>query len=81
MEHKYTILLASIEQVKDFANSIYRFSSDIDLASGRHIVDAKSIMGIFSLDLASPLTVIVYGDDELDSIEEIIRPFLVEETN
>ncbi|MDD4372158.1 MAG: HPr family phosphocarrier protein [Anaerostipes sp.] len=79
MEHKFTISLASIEQVKAFVNSIYRFQSDIDLVSGRYIVDAKSIMGIFSLNLSSPITLIVYGDEEVDAINDVIKPFLVTE--
>jgi len=78
----YTILLDSINQVKDFANMINRFHCDVDLSSGRYVIDAKSIMGIFSLDLQSPLTLTIYGDNETDEaeiadIEKALQPFLV----
>lgn len=74
----YKILLDSIDSVKDFVNLINRFKSEIDLASGRYVVDAKSIMGIFSLELSKPLLVTVYGDDELDEIESALQPFIID---
>lgn len=46
---KYTVLLNSIEKIKDFVNTITRYPYDFDLVSGRYTIDAKSIMGIFSL--------------------------------
>ena len=48
------ICLNSIEKVKSFVNAITRFDVDFDLVSGRYVIDAKSIMGIFSLDLSKP---------------------------
>ena len=74
----YKILLDSIDSVKDFVNLINRFKSVIDLASGRYVVDAKSIMGIFSLELSKPLLVTVYGDEELDEIESALQPFIID---
>lgn len=61
------IKLSTIDDVKSFVNAVTRFSGDADLSSGRYVVDAKSIMGIFSLDLASPikLTVVEGNADEL----------------
>lgn len=59
----FEIMLDSISVVKDFVNTVNRYSCDIDLVSGRYVVDAKSIMGIFSLDLAKPITVQVHCDD------------------
>ncbi len=50
-----TILLDSVEKVKKFVNLAAAFPCDMDLKSGRYTVDAKSIMGIFSLDLSKPL--------------------------
>ena len=58
------ISLNSIDKVKSFVNDITRFDYDFDLVSGRYVVDAKSIMGIFSLDLSRALTLIVHADDE-----------------
>lgn len=50
-----TILLDTIDKVKSFTNTIFRFTGDADLVAGRYTVDAKSIMGIFSLDLSKPM--------------------------
>ena len=56
------ILLKSINDVKDFVNIVSRFDFDVDLTSGRYVVDAKSIMGIFSLDLSKPIKVDIHSD-------------------
>ena len=61
---KFTIRLKEINDVKEFVNTVSRFEEDVDLVSGRYTIDAKSIMGIFSIDLAKPLEVIVHGDNE-----------------
>ena len=58
----FNIMLKSINDVKDFVNVSNRYDFDIDLTSGRYIVDAKSIMGIFSLDLSKPIKVEVHTD-------------------
>lgn len=60
---KFNIMLKTINDAKDFVNIANRYSFDIDLASGRYVVDAKSIMGIFSLDFDNPISVTVYADD------------------
>jgi phosphotransferase system HPr-like phosphotransfer protein len=59
----FDISLKSINDVKDFVNLVNRYDFDVDLSSGRYIVDAKSIMGIFSLDLSKPIKVEVQTDD------------------
>lgn len=59
----FNIQLKSINDVKDFVNVVNRYDFDVDLSSGRYIVDAKSIMGIFSLDLSKPIKVDVHTDD------------------
>ncbi len=61
---KFTIRLMEINDVKEFVNTVSRFEEDVDLVSGRYTIDAKSIMGIFSIDLAKPIEVIVHGDNE-----------------
>ena len=58
------ISLNSIVKVKAFVNDITKFDCDFDLVSGRYVIDANSIMGIFSLDLSKPITLNVHGDDE-----------------
>ncbi|NLK21548.1 MAG: HPr family phosphocarrier protein [Epulopiscium sp.] len=65
-----TLTLNSIEKVKKFVNIIGKFEGDFDLSSGRYKVDAKSIMGIFSLDLSAPLKLDIYNDD---IAEEVIK--------
>lgn len=57
------IRLSSIEAVRDFVEIVRKYDSEIDLSSGRYVVDAKSIMGIFSLDLLKPITLTAYSDD------------------
>ena len=60
---EFEMNLNSINDVKDFVNTVSRYDFDVDLISGRYIVDAKSIMGIFSLDLSKPIKVQVHADD------------------
>ena len=68
------IKLSLTENVKTFVNIVSRYPYDVDLRAGRHVVDAKSILGIFSLDLSKPVTVEVYSDNCDDMMEEI-KPF------
>lgn len=58
------IKLNSIEDVKEFTSLANSLAYDMDLVSGRYAVDAKSIMGIFSLDLTKTLTLVLHGSDE-----------------
>ena len=67
-----TITLNSIDKVKNFVNDITRFNSDFDLVSGRYVIDAKSIMGIFSLDLSRPITLNIHNEDEIETILEAV---------
>jgi len=60
---KVTVSLASINDVKSFVNIVSKYDFDVDLISGRYVVDAKSIMGIFSLDLSKPIDVEVMTDE------------------
>ncbi|MBQ4559044.1 MAG: HPr family phosphocarrier protein [Tyzzerella sp.] len=72
------ISLNSIDKVKTFVNLINRFDYDFDLVSGRYVIDAKSIMGIFSLDLSKPITLNIYAEDEIaDDIIKQLAPYLV----
>lgn len=59
----FNISLKSITDVKDFVNIVNKYDFDIDLTSGRYVVDAKSIMGIFSLDLSKPIKVDIHSED------------------
>ena len=73
----FNMVLSSINDVKDFVNIVSRFDFDVDLTSGRYVVDAKSIMGIFSLDLSKPIKVEVY-DDNCEEFLALINKFIVE---
>ena len=72
------ICLDSIDKVKSFVNEITRFDTEFDLISGRYVIDAKSIMGIFSLDLSKTITLNIHAENNLDEILSIIKPFIVE---
>ena len=63
------------DHVKNFVSLVNRYPYDMDLRSGRYVVDAKSILGIFSLDLSKPITLEVYTDD-CDDLMNDIKPFL-----
>lgn len=73
------IRLSLVENVNRFVNIVGRYPFDMDLRAGRHVVDAKSILGIFSLDLSRPITLEIYQDDCGDLLQEI-QPFVTEET-
>ena len=72
------IRLSLVENVNKFVNVVSRYPFEMDLRAGRHVVDAKSILGIFSLDLSRPITLDIYSDD-CDGLLEDIRPFVEEE--
>ena len=70
--NKTEIILSGIQEVRDFVNLVVLIDYEVDLAQGRYLIDAKSIMGIFSLDLLSPITVIAhteYADDFFAKLE------------
>ena len=71
-----TVRLSQIDDVKNFVNTIMRFDYDIDLKSGRYAVDAKSIMGIFSLDLSKPIELQAHTEDA-EALFEAIDAFIV----
>ena len=73
------ISLNSIDKVKSFVNEITKYDYDFDLVSGRYVIDAKSIMGIFSLDLSKSIDLNIHADDiEIDKILETLKPYIVE---
>ena len=72
------VCLDSIDKVKGFVNDISRFNTDFDLISGRYVIDAKSIMGIFSLDLSKPIELTIHESDEIDEILKALQPYIVD---
>lgn len=72
------ISLNSIDKVKAFVNEITKFDTDFDLVSGRYVIDAKSIMGIFSLDLSKPIDLCVHADEaNIEKILEVLKPYII----
>jgi len=71
------IKLSLAERVKTFVNLVNRYPYDMDLRAGRHVVDAKSILGIFSLDLSKPITLEIYSE-ECDDLINDLKPFLAD---
>ena len=72
------ISLNSIDKVKAFVNEITKFDNDFDLVSGRYVIDAKSIMGIFSLDLSKPIELNIHSETNVDEILNILAPYIVD---
>lgn len=73
------ISLNSIDKVKAFVNTIARYDEDFDLVSGRYVIDAKSIMGIFSLDLSKPIDLNIHAENEkLEEVLSTLAPYIVE---
>lgn len=72
------VMLDSIEAVKEFVALTNKYSFESDLVSGRYAVDAKSIMGIFSLDLSKPLGMVIHSDGEqAEELFEAVSKFAV----
>ncbi|MCR5154950.1 MAG: HPr family phosphocarrier protein [Lachnospiraceae bacterium] len=71
------ISLNSIDKVKTFVNEIAKYDSDFDLISGRYVIDAKSIMGIFSLDLSKPIDLCIHDDDKADEIVGKLASYVI----
>lgn len=72
-----TISLNSIDKVKSFVNTLTKFDDDFDLVSGRYVIDAKSIMGIFSLDLSKPIDLNIHTSDNMDEIMKALEPYII----
>ncbi len=73
------ISLNSIDKVKSFVNELVKFTDvDFDLVSGRYVIDAKSIMGIFSLDLSKPIDLNIHADaSRMDEIVNALTPYII----
>ena len=71
------ISLNSIDKVKSFVNDITKFDCDFDLVSGRYVIDAKSIMGIFSLDLSKPIDLNIHSEDSANDVMETLKPYMI----
>ena len=72
------ISLNSIDKVKALGNEVTTYDAEFDLVSGRYVIDAKSIMGIFSLDLSKPIDLNIHSENGVDDILSKLAPFIVE---
>jgi len=72
------VSINSIDKVKSFVNTITKFDFDVDMVSGRYIIDAKSIMGIFSLDLSNPIDLVIHAEGaQLEQALAAIQSYIV----
>ena len=69
--------LNSIDKVKSFVNDITKFDYDFDLVSGRYVIDAKSIMGIFSLDLSKPIDLNIHAEGDAEDVMKVLKNYTV----
>ena len=67
----------TLAKVKSFVNEVTKFDNEFELVSGRYVVDAKSIMGIFSLDLTKPITLNIHTDENVDKILDALKDYLI----
>ena len=71
------VLLDTVDKVKGFVNTVAPLEGDIDLGADRYIVDAKSIMGIFSLDLGKPLKVTIHNAETAERLVPLLKAYTV----
>lgn len=71
------VSLNSISRVKALVNEVSHYDCDFDLASGRYVIDAKSMMGVFSLDLSKPMELRIHSDDIAEAVLPALEPFIV----
>ena len=71
------VSINTVEKIKSFVNDITKFEYDFDLVSGRYVVNAKSIMGIFSLDLGKPICLNINTEDNTDKVMEVLSAYMV----
>ena len=71
-----SIKLTNVQDIRAFVNEVILVDYEVDLVQGRYVIDAKSIMGIFSLDLLSPITLKAHTENA-DSLFEKIAKFAV----
>lgn len=75
----FYIKLNSADEVQDFNAKICTLDGDYDLSSGRYVIDAKSILGIFSLDLSKKILLTVHNLEELEEMKEKVGQYIIKE--
>ena len=72
------IRINTIEDVKNFVTTVTKCNYEVDIVSGRYAIDAKSIMGIFSLDLSKPIDLNIHAENDVDSILSTLSPYIID---
>ena len=70
------VSINTVDKIKAFVNDIAKFEYDFDLVSGQYVVNAKSIMGIFSLDLGKPICLNINTEDNTDKVMEVLSAYM-----
>ena len=79
MKLQKQIILDNVDKVKAFVVTVSKYPGDATLTSGRYVVDAKSIMGIFSLDLSKPINLNVHAEgNNLDEVLKVLAPYIID---
>ena len=73
---EFNVKIETISDVKKFVSTVMNFEYDIDLISGRYAIDAKSIMGLFSIDLSKEIKLVAHTDDSTE-LEKALEQFIV----
>lgn len=76
--YEMKIKLDTIDKVKQFVGTITQFEGDFDIYSGKYIIDAKSILGIFSVDLSKPVILKIGNEEKLDEIRGALQAYAAE---
>ena len=71
------IILRDIDSIRSFVRQVIQVDFEVDLLQGRYLIDAKSIMGIFSLDLSRPLDLYIHEDKDAPAILEALEPYIL----
>ena len=71
------ITLKTVQDVRDFVNTVILTEFEVDLVQGRYTIDAKSIMGIFSLDLSKPIDLNIHAEDSAEEVLETLKPYMI----
>ena len=77
---KVAVIVVNYNDVEDtltYVKEITKYDFDFDLISGRYVIDAKSIMGIFSLDLSKPIDLNIHAEDGVDEVINVLKPYMI----
>ena len=79
----YEIRLDTIDKIKKFSSAILTFENDIDIMQGKYVINAKSVIAIFSLDLTNIIKVIIHDAsiEDIARLEKVLKEFRVDESN